>query len=183
MIYMLFMFIIDIISRICGYYGSNLLVLLIYSFFELILFSVFYFKFLYNNKHRILASISLIALLYIIFEIIVIKQIKAMEFQSYAKVLDNLVIIYMALVFFYERINIYKESKWDNFGLNAVILVFFSINLIFFLPINFLINETSGLNHYFWISNLVITVAFYSYLTHSIWKNGRTRRLLLSGSR
>lgn len=183
MFYLLLMLAVDLASRIIGIYGNNLLILLVYSFLELILFTFFYYKFLFKLKHRIIITLSVIALLYIVWEILILKQIAAMKFQSYAKVVDDFMIIIMALAFFHEKINIFRETKWDYFPLNAVIIVFFSVNLIFFLPINFLINETSGLKHYFWLGNLIITLLFYSYLTHSIWKNGRTRKLLPSGSR
>jgi len=183
-IYFLFIMLsIDMTGRAIESYGNNLIVLLVYSLIEMLLFTFFYYKFLFKAQHRLIIILSAFALFYIIWEIIILKEIEAKQFQSYAKVADNFVIITLALAYFHEKINIYKESKWDNFQLNAVILVFFSINMIFFLPINFLINESSGLKFYFWLGNLIITVLFYAYLTHSIWKNGRTHRLLPSGSR
>lgn len=182
----LFLFImlcIDFTGRIIEGYGNNLIVLLIYSLIEMSLFIYFYYKYLFKAKHRLIMGLCLVSFFYIIWEITVLNKIEAKQFQSYAKVADNFVIITLALTYFHEKINIFKESKWDNFQLNAVVLIFFFINMIFFLPINFLINESSGLKFYFWLGNLIITVLFYSYLTHSIWKNGRTRKLLPSGSR
>lgn len=174
--YFVLMFCVDIISRIMGYYSNNLIVLLVYSLLELLLFVLFYYKFLFKARHRFIMGLSIVAILYIFWEILILRKIEAQQFQSYAKVTDNFVIITLALAFFHEKINIFKELKWDNFRLNAVILVFFSVNMLFFLPINFLINETSGLNHYFWLSNLVITILFYLFLITSIWKNGRIRK-------
>ena len=181
--FLLIMLLIDSTGRFIEDYGNNLLVLLFYSLVEMLLFIFFYYTYLFKAKHRFILGLCFIALLYIIWEIITLQNVEANSFQSYSKVVDNFVIITLCLAYFHERINIFKESKWENFRLNAVILVFFFINMIFFLPINFLINESTGLKFYFWLGNLVITVAFYSYLTHSIWKNGRTRRLLPSGSR
>lgn len=174
--YLVLMLLVDITSRIMGYYGNNLIVLLVYSLLELLLFVLFYYKFLFKTRHRFIMGLSIVAILYIFWEILILRKIEAQQFQSYAKVTDNFVIITLALAFFHEKINIFKELKWDNFRLNAVILVFFSVNMLFFLPINFLINETSGLNHYFWLSNLVITILFYLFLITSIWKNGRIRK-------
>ena len=174
--YLVLMLLVDITSRIMGYYGNNLIVLLVYSLLELLLFVLFYYKFLFKARHRFIMGLSIVAILYIFWEILILRKIEAQQFQSYAKVTDNFVIITLALAFFHEKINIFKELKWDNFRLNAVILVFFSVNMLFFLPINFLINETSGLNHYFWLSNLVITILFYLFLITSIWKNGRIRK-------
>lgn len=175
--YLLVMLLVDLSGRVLKYtYGNNLIVLPIYSLLELIMFVLFYYKFLFKAKHRLILGLSIMAMLYIVWEIINLERLETRKFQSYAKVADNFVIITLALGFFYEKINIFKESKWDNFRLNAVILIFFSINMLFFLPINFLINERSGLNHYFWISNLVITILFYLFLISFIWKNGRIRK-------
>lgn len=175
--YLLLMLVIDLSGRILKFtYGNNLIILPIYSFLELGMFVCFYYKFLFKAKHRLILGLSIVAVLYILWEIVVLKVMETRQFQSYAKVADNFVIITLALGFFYEKINIFKESKWDNFRLNATVLVFFSVNMLFFLPINFLINEKSGLNHYFWLSNLVITILFYLFLITSIWKNGRIRK-------
>lgn len=174
--YLILMLLVDIVSRILGYYSNNLIVLLVYSLFELLLFIFIYNKYLFRAKHPLMLGVSAIAVLYIVWEIIVLRKIEAQEFQSYAKVADNFIIITLALGFFHEKINVFKESKWDNFRLNAVILIFFSVNMLFFLPINFLINESTGLKFYFWFGNLGITLLFYSFLTYSIWKNGRIRK-------
>lgn len=181
--YMLVMLIVDAASWIVGAYGNNHIVLLLYSLIEMILFTVFYFKYFFNVSHKLIVILSFLAGSYILYEIMIFSSIELIQFQSYSKVIDDFIIIILTLTFFYEKINIYKESKWNNFKINAILLVYFSVNLFFFLPYNFLINESSGLKHYFWIGIVIITVLFYSYLTHSIWKNGRTRKLLPSGSR
>ena len=180
---MLAMLCVDLTSRIFRTYDNNLLILLVYSLMELILFVVFYYYALFKQRHIFTLITSIAGTIYIIWEISVFKKIETKNFQSYAKVVDDFIVIMLVLTFFYEKINIYKETKWDNFRLNAVILGFFSINLLFFLPYNFIINKSSGLQFYFWFGIIIITVLFYSYLTHSIWKNGRTRKLLPSGSR
>lgn len=182
-LYLFGMFLIDVVSRVIGATGNNFIVLLIYSLLEMAFFTYFYFKYFFDAKHRLVLVLSCIAFLYILWEIILFEATDLKGFQSYAKVVDDFIIIILVLSFFHEKINIFKESKWNNFGLNATILVFYSINLIFFLPLNFLINESSGLKFYFWFGNTLSLILFYSYLSYSIWKNGRTQKLLLSGSR
>lgn len=175
--YLLIMLLVDLSGRILKFtHGNNLIILPIYSLLELVMFVLFYYKFLFKAKHRLILGLSIIAMLYILWEIIVLKEMETRKFQSYAKVADNFVIITLALGFFHEKINVFKESKWDNFRLNAVILVFFSVNMLFFLPINFLINESTGLKFYFWSCNLVFTLLFYLFLSYSIWKNGRIQK-------
>jgi hypothetical protein len=135
---------------------------------------------MFKAKHKLIIVFSFLAIGYIVWEIFKFKS-DVKEFQTYSKIADNFIIVLLTLAFFFEKINIFKESKWDNFRLNAVILAFFSINMLFFLPYNFIINETIGF--WFWLGILVSTTLFYTYLTHCIWKNGRTRKLLPSGSR
>lgn len=180
-IYFVMLLVIDIASRFL-HTGNNLFILLIYSLLELIIFIYFYYKYVYKRHHILLLVMSFLSITYLIYEI-VIFEFETKKFQTYSKVVDNFTIVMLILTFFHERINLFKDSKWDNFRLNVVLLVFFSINLVFFLPYNFLINESTDLKFYFWLGIVISTVAFYSYLTHSIWKNGRTRRLLPSGSR
>jgi hypothetical protein len=61
-------------------------------------------------------------------------------------------------------------------------VIYFSLNLIFFLPVNFLINVASSVKFYFWSANLLLTISFYTFLCKEIWKNGSTRKRLRSGS-
>ena len=173
---MFVMLLVDVSSRIFEYYyKNNLIILVLYSLSELLLFIYFYYKYLFKSRHRVVFAICSLSVLYILWELITFKRLETKDFQSYAKVADNFAVISLVLAFYYERINRFKESKWDYFQLNAVILVFFSMTLIFFLPFNFIING-SGLQFYFWLGILVTTILFYLYLTWYLWKNGRIQR-------
>jgi hypothetical protein len=172
-LYFIVMLALDITGRILEDFGNNFIILHTYSFLELLLLLYFYFKFLFKARHNILLGLGIIGILYIIWEIVIFNQVKAKDFQPYSKTLDNFIVILLALAFLQEKITRFKESKWDNFQLNIVILIFFTLNLIFFLPFNFLVNESTGLKFYFWLGNLILTLSFYSYLTYSIWKNAR----------
>lgn len=173
--YLLILLIVDITSRIFAYSGNNLFVLLVYSLIEVVAFVYFYYKYIFKARHRLVLGLSIIGIFYIIWEIAAFEM-DVKQFQTYSKVVDDFIIITLALSFFHEKINIFKESKWDNFKLNAVILVFFTLNMIFFLPFNFLVNERTGLKFYFWLGNLTITLSFYLFLIYFLWKNGRTQK-------
>lgn len=173
--YLLILLIVDITSRIFAYYGNNLFILLVYSLIELVAFVCFYYMYIFKARHRLVLGLSILSVLYILWEIVVFKM-DIKQFQTYAKVVDDFVIITLVFSFFHEKINIFKESKWDNFKLNAVILTFFTLNMIFFLPFNFLVNERTGLKFYFWLGNLTITISFYLFLIYFVWKNGRTQK-------
>lgn len=170
-IYVLVMLLVDFASRIFEYYfHHNLIVLLFYSLIEACMFIYFYFKLLFKLKHRFILLMCLANVLYILWELFTYRQIEAKSFQSYAKVADNSIVIMLVLTYFYENINRFKDSKWNHFTLNIIILIFFSLTLLFFLPFNFIINN-SGLQFYFWMGILVATVLFYIYLTILISKN------------
>ncbi|WP_237421185.1 hypothetical protein [Flavobacterium sp. Sd200] len=106
-------------------------------------------------------------LLYFVFNTLDVKQ-----FQPYAKVADNFIVILMALSFYYQKINSFNELRWGYFRLNTVILIYFTFNIMVFLPFNFMINESSGIKFYFWTANMVFILLFYGYLVSLIWKNG-----------
>ena len=181
--YLLGLLLVDLTSRVVGATGNNFIVLLVYSLLEMTLFTWFYFRFFFKAKHRLVMGLSCVAFFYILWEIMTFERTDMKGFQSYAKVIDNFIVIILVFSFFHEKINIFKDSKWENFRLNVVILLFFSVNLVFFLPLNFLVNESAGMKFYFWLGIVITTVLFYLYLTLSIWKNGRTQKLLLSGLR
>ena len=121
-----------------------------------------------------------ISVLYIIYELIYYTffNTNVKSFQPYAKVADNFVIILLSLSFLQEKISDFKERQWNNFSFNIVVLVFFTLNTLIFLPINFLVNEGSGIKFYFWIGNSVLLLLFYSYLIGKIWNNGRKNKLI-----
>ncbi|AWG24380.1 hypothetical protein [Flavobacterium kingsejongi] len=181
MYYLLIALSTDIISRIYGHvYGNNLIFILIFALLELGVFSILYYNLLKKNKKVFLIGIG-IAVLFMLWEIWSLKMLHVADFQSYSKVVDTFLIVCFSIAYFFEKINSQTQTEWDLFLLNSVILGFFSLNLIFFLPINYLINETSILKFYFWFANLILTLLFYVFLTRAIWKNGRTHKQLHRG--
>ncbi|MCR5861613.1 hypothetical protein LRS05_05430 [Flavobacterium sp. J372] len=110
---------------------------------------------------------------YILWDIFTFSFTTVNEFQSYAKVFDNFGIILLALTYCYEKLDQPNVSKWKNFRLNIVIAVFFTINLIFFLPYNFIINNNAGIQFYFWFGIAITTIIFYIYLTTLVIQDSR----------
>ncbi|MBY8962701.1 hypothetical protein KJK34_08055 [Flavobacterium sp. D11R37] len=160
--------------------NSNMIVLPIYCAVEVMYFTFLYNIYLLSKQNNILKILSFGALFYIIFETIyyfVLNDINVKFYQPYAKVADNFVIIMYALYFIYEKVNLYNEQRWDNFRLNIIVLIAFTLTLIVFLPFNFLVNEETGIKFIFWLVNIVVILLFYGYLIWHIWRNGRIRKL------
>lgn len=179
-IYVLILLLCDWLIHIFIYYWNNtLMVLFIYSITELSFMLYFYKKFMFKKKQRLVTILGGLGLLYIIVEVLLIfvfKELDIKQFQPYCKVVDNFIIILMALAYLQERVDNFRELKWGNFRLNIVFLVFFTLNSLFFLPFNFMINATS-IKFYFWIGHIFLLILFYMYLTFEIINNGLSNKI------
>lgn len=174
--YLCVMLLLDLTARYLGeVYGNNLVLIPIYGFSDLTMFSIFYYFLGIKNNKKIKLFLILILILSAAFtfsEVMKVYNLPSSEFESYSKVISTLVIVFLSLGFFLEKIYMKKNISSDMFMLNSGILLFYSLNLIIFLPIDFLING-SELKFYFWLVNLVITLTFHTFLITSIWKNGK----------
>jgi len=175
-VYLCLMLCTDIAGRILGASGNNLIILPIYSLIELAFFVYFYNKYFFAKPNTFLIGLGVAGAVYIVTEMLlyfVFNALNVKQFQPYCKVIDNFIIIIMALFFFQQKISNFKELGWGNFRLNTILLIFFTLTTIIFLPFNFLINGTSEVKFYFWMFNSVTIVFFYIFLTVEIWKNSR----------
>lgn len=179
--YIILMLFVDVFSKILWVIQhNNQVILLIYSLIELCFFIYFYKKHLLKKKSLALTILGVFGIAYIIGEIVyyfILNNVSATNFQPYSKVVDNTVIILLALTFLQEKMSDFTVSKWENFRLNLVILVFFTLNTLIFLPFNFLVNESSGVKFYFWTGNVIMLLAFYSFLISEIWRNAKTKKI------
>lgn len=176
LLYLFLMLGIDVSSRVLGSFGNNLVILPIFSLIELTFFVYFYNKYLLAKPNKVLIGLGAVGALYIISEMLqyfVFNTLNIKQFQPYAKVADNFVVIIMALSFFYQKMNSFNETRWGNFKLNTVVLIYFTFNTMVFLPFNFMINESSGVKFYFWMANFMLILLFYGYLISLIWKSGK----------
>ncbi|MCH2223659.1 MAG: hypothetical protein MK066_02740 [Crocinitomicaceae bacterium] len=164
---------IDAISRLLSFYEqSNIFLLPLLAFFELIVFTFLYFRCLIGRFGIIDWGLVLVGLLFMIWEVSNLISIDIAQFQSYSKAVGSLVIVFLSVRYIVHVLNSEEDIKKDLLGLNNIILLFFAINLVIFLPINFLINEQSQLKFYFWMINLLMLLVFYGLLIRSVWKNG-----------
>ncbi len=179
-IYIIFMFLLECLSRILGQSGNNFIILPVYSFIELLIFTWIFTKHLLFDSRKLYLSISFIGLSYILSEIMwhfVINDLDIKSYQSYSKVVDNFTVILMSLSFFLEKTRKFETASIEKHRLNISILIFFTFNLIVFLPFNFLVNANTNFKFYFWLISIISLIIFYSYLTYSIWQNARQDQL------
>jgi len=174
--YICFELLVDIASRIIARLASsNLIIIPIMNFVELLVFVGIYSNW-FGRKYR-LVSVFVLAVFGVLFvrEVWEILVLPVGQVQTYTGVLEAFYIVSFALVMFMNNIRNPEKINWQIFALNAVVLFYFSVKLIFSIPLNFLVNEDSGLSLLFWFAYLIITVFFHVYLIYALWKNGRIR--------
>lgn len=152
----------------------------IFSLVELSLFITFFYSFI-KTKKALFATV-LLGILYILSEIIYIDTYDVKAFQSYSKIASSFLIVFIVLYKITWQIIKDKIVAQKEQYVNYAILLNFALNLLLLLPINLLVNSSSALVTSIWIAYLVITVLFYLYLSYTIWKNGKSRKQLYSGS-
>ncbi|WP_231559610.1 hypothetical protein [Flavobacterium rivuli] len=174
--YLALMLAVEVASvAVMMYCSSNLIILPIFSFLEMLFFVYLYNRYLLPRPDKLLLGLGLAGAIFIIAEFLqnfVFATVAIKDFQPYAKVVDNFIIVIMALFFFYQRANSFCETMFTNFRLNAVILIFFTINAIMFLPFNFFINDNTGTQFYVWTINVAVIALFYTYLVSLIYTCG-----------
>ncbi|WP_026706580.1 hypothetical protein [Flavobacterium soli] len=172
---------VDIVSRIIGeVYHNNLIFIVIFSLLELVFFYVYYRVCFFKKNIWPYTVFTFIASVYMIYEMFTLNDVEPIDFQPYSKVICSFIIIIMSINSLFE--NLGKEQQDSMLvKLSSVFVIYFSLNLIFFLPVNFLINVTSSVKFYFWFANLLLTISLYTFLSKEIWKNGSTQKRLQSG--
>ncbi|TCN63729.1 hypothetical protein CLV25_11579 [Acetobacteroides hydrogenigenes] len=172
----------DFLCRYFGYYSRfkyNLFIVPIFGFFELAIFSKLYYSHILRRRSNILIGFMVLALLCVSSELLFVSRLLHLKnFQSFGKVIADVVIVLYCLMYYWRIFNgsipIVKEHRY----LNVAALIYFSINLVLFLPINFLVNESISVVFLFWVLNLVSLNLFYLVLIYLIWQNGKIRKCL-----
>lgn len=181
-VYFVVMLIVDLLSRFFGYFSQskyNLFLIPIYGFLELGVFSVMYYKYILRSKSKYLLSFIVFMHLLILVEIFFGKGLFHPEsFQSFGKVIADASIILYSIYFYLKIFKGQIPIRSEYAFLNAVVLIYFSINLIIYLAINFLVNAQFKLVVAFWIINLLSVIIFELILISLLWKDGRTRKTL-----
>ena len=170
---------LDIAARVIGQTTyNNLITFNVLSLIEVLTFSLYYLN---NIKAKpFVLALASIGIGYPLIEIALINTANVASFQSYSKVLVAFLIIIMS--FYYIMYQIKREQKIANQNLAFVTIAYFSLELIFLLPLNFLVNYDSPFVLYIWFFRLSVNVFFYTYLIRFIWRNGKVQKQSYSGS-
>lgn len=163
--------------------GYNLFVIPIYSFLELTLFSSLYYLYFIKSKSKLLLGFTLLMHSLILLDIIFLADFfNAKTFYAFGKVTTDLTIVIFCLVYYWKTIKGDQPINKELFRLNSIFISYFLINLLIFLSINFLINESLHLVNPFWMLNALSALFLYLFLTYMIWQHGKTPKTSHFGS-
>lgn len=173
---------VELLFRYFGYYSSlryNLFLIPIFALFEIAFYSVLYYKHILRSKSNILITFSIVSFLLALVSLCFYKTLfQQKTFHSFGKVVADLTVIVFCITYYWRLLTGKIKQVKEVSQLNATFLIYYSVNLILFLPINFLVNASINIVFLFWVINLVSLVLFYLVLTYMIWRNGKTQKCL-----
>ncbi len=171
----------DLLCRFVGFFAeNNLIIIPLFGILEVSVFYIFYVRF-WKVTHPLFLSIYIAIIGFAIFELCLIHKTDSANFQAYSKVLGNLLIIIMSFSISFKQISSEVVHRSATLVFNHIIFVYFSILVVLFIPINFLVNAGSDLIFYFWLINIIATTSFYGFIGYLLWKHGNHPKQLLSG--
>jgi hypothetical protein len=168
-LYLIICFCIDLISRVSVSNHNNLYLIPWLGMLELMLFSM-YFKI--KNTGNVIFVLNLLGVLYVLSELIFLKWKSVSDFQPYARTVSSSLIVISSMKFTLDIIRRDFRIRRIETNLNTVILIYFFIQLISLLPLNYLVNQPSYLTISIWFFNLIVHLLFYVYLLIYLWKSG-----------
>lgn len=176
-IYLIVALIFDFSSRYIGtFYKNNLILIPAFALVDLSFFTVIYSKFLIKKNRHYFSLPFLLLSLFILYEIIVLRKVDAADFQSYSRIFVNFYITLLSIIYYVNNLTDLTVKSKDKMKLNQIILMYFTLSLVLFLPNNFTINTGMDLKFYIWLLILLITLLFYIFITLQIWRNGKTQK-------
>jgi len=163
--------------------GRNHIFVLLDALTDVVFFSVLYGRYLFTKKSKLFLALSVLSVAYICFEIFynfIYKQVSVKEFQPYSKIVSDAFVIVLALNFLYEKMNAFTATKVKHFWFNNIVMLYFTINLLVYLPFNFLVNESTGVKFVFWTLNIFCIEAFYLFLLGLIVNDALSKKAITS---
>ena len=170
---------LEITSRYWGQVNAaknNLIFLSISGVVDFLFFTVLYIRFFFGRKRMWLLFLSIPTLVLLFYMMYHKAALIPSAFDAYDKVICDGIIVFYALISSYDLINGKEEVRTDVMRVNAVVLLFFSLDLLFSLTTNFLINAGTHFVIYFWILRFVLLTTLYTTLAYTLWQIGKNRK-------
>lgn len=177
--YIIIMLFIDKLANYMWFIqGNNLILVPLSSFIELVSFFLFiYFSSLKVNIIYIFIFCLIVALN--ITEFIFCKFNDFNQLQIYSLTLNPLFILVFYISYLIKKI-INDDLESRNI-LTYIFPIYLTISALINLPLNFLINYRDPSVFWIWIPRSINIIGFYFVIVYSLWKFGKTQKLLSFG--
>jgi hypothetical protein len=172
---------LDIVSRYWGFFSSeknNLFLFSVNGLIDLLFFSRLYGKFFRFSYKTLLQVVSIIVGVIVAGNIVFQgKQSFVANFQAYDKLLCDGVIFVFALISMFDLLRGKGELKQEIIRINVAVLLYFSLDMLMSLIMNFLVNAgLKNLVAYFWFLRLGLLITLYLILIYTLWQTGKNRK-------
>lgn len=95
------------------------------------------------------------------------------EFNTYARSLEGVLVILMALAWYFRTLSEMKVKRLQDeplFWVNTALLLYFSGSVLLFAFSNFLLSLNRSLNLYIWAFHGIFSALLYSFVSIGVWK-------------
>lgn len=158
----------------------------VYSLGEYGLISFLYYRYLLTKHQKMLKGlfITLTPLILLLHGISFQSIHRLAEYQTYGTLLVYALIVFYSGFFLFTRLSdTAKRLNRELMTLNVLIFCYYTVRLLIFSSINFMLNQEEQYTIYFWLLFASTVTTFYSALAFLLWKHGKNRKLLRFGWR
>lgn len=175
-IYLLISLFVDLLSRFWSFaFAQNLEFISIFAIIEVLIFYVFYYKILSKENNLLGNILTIFALTYFCIDILLFKTNRITDYQTYTRSVSSLYIVLGSLLYYKKIYSEYIRDK-ELLQLNGILLLYYSLNFILYLPINYIINVSVAINISLWIFKVILLLIFYLYLWKHLMSYGKNKK-------
>lgn len=173
--YLVVMFCFEVAASYWGNNANNNLFLLsLNGIVDLVFFSLLYVKHFHVSSKVFLLGISCLVGTGVLTTILFNGSHKMIaEFQLYDKVACDGVLFVYALISMFDLLKGKGELKREIVRVNVAVLLYYSLDMLISLIINFLVNAGFNFLVYFWFLRLALLITLYIILIYTLWQTGK----------
>ena len=162
----------DISSLVLAGEGmNNMPIVHLFTFAEFVLIALIYRKNFKKKSKDYLGAFLLIVAVYLLVNPIYPSNL--FEFNSWARMIESLVLIILSMLWFikiFQEMKIVKLSEHPMFYINSVVLLYIEGNFFIFTYYNLVVNQNQELMSNIWNIHSVLNIVFNILLAIAIWK-------------
>lgn len=175
-IFLLISLSVDLLSRFWSFaFAQNLEFISIFAIIEVIIFYIFYYKILSSTNHLLGNILTIFALAYLCLDMLLFQTNRLTDYQTYTRSVSSLYIVLSGLLYYKKIYSEYTRDK-ELLQLNGILLLYYSLNFILYLPINYIINVSVAINISLWIFKIILLLIFYLYLWKHLMNYGKNKK-------